>query len=385
MKEKGVELKAKRNAWFLGSSSFLNDVGGDMISSILPFYIGALGGGGVAIGLISGLREGLSSIFKIFGGWLSDRIGKRKIFVFLGYFFSFIFKFFIGLATTWQSLLWFVSLERFGKFRDAPRDAIIADSLNHRGKNFGIIQMLDTLGGVVGTLIVIFLFWKFGFEFKTIIFLAAVISFFSIVPIFFVKEPKIKAIKKNLLRGVEDLDGRLKYFVFVVSVFSFANFGLYMFLMLMAEEITGSVIYPLLFYILFNLVYAIFVTPFGELSDRFGRKRILLAGYFLFLIITIGFIFLSNFVHLFILFSLYGLVYAITNSSQRALVSDLAGEMKGTALGFFYTAMGLVSIPGGLVAGILWDINHKLMFEYLSVVAFVAVILLCFVKGGKKV
>ena len=132
MDGKTIDKRAKRNSWFLGTSSFLNDVGGEMIVPILPFYIVALGGGGIALGLISGLREGLSSIFKILGGWFSDRIGERKMFVFLGYFFSFIAKFFIGLAASWQQLLAFVSLERFGKFRDAPRDAIISESKKHR-------------------------------------------------------------------------------------------------------------------------------------------------------------------------------------------------------------------------------------------------------------
>ena len=130
--ETASDKKTTRNAWFLGSSSLLNDAGGDMIAPILPFYITALGGGGVALGLLSGLREGLSSVFKIFGGWFSDRIGKRKPFVFFGYLFSFIFKFFIGIANTWSQVLWFVSLERFGKFRDAPRDAIIAQHLRKR-------------------------------------------------------------------------------------------------------------------------------------------------------------------------------------------------------------------------------------------------------------
>src|SRR3990167_7054570 len=137
-----------RNVWSFGSASFLNDVGGEMIAPLLPFYIQSLGGAGIALGLVSGLREGLSSIFKILGGYFSDRIGKRKMFVFLGYFFSFIAKFFIGLAASWQQLLAFVSLERFGKFRDAPRDAIISESKKHKGEDFGIVQMMDVVWGI---------------------------------------------------------------------------------------------------------------------------------------------------------------------------------------------------------------------------------------------
>ena len=372
--------QARRNSWFLGGSSFLNDVGGEMISPILPFYISALGGGGIALGLLSGLREGLASLFKIFGGWISDRIGERKEFVFIGYLFSFIAKFFIGIASTWQQLLAFVSLERFGKFRDAPRDAILSDDRKHRGQDYGIVQMMDVVGGIIGAVIVLLLFWKLNLSFKTIIFIAASIAFLSIFPIFFVKTKKNKKIRKSLFEGIHLLNPRLKYFILVSTVFSLANFGIYMFLILIVSRVTGGIIYPMVLYILFNILFAVGVIPAGELSDKIGRKKLLLFGYLLFFLVALGFVFAEKLVYFFILFPLYGLTEAITNPAQRALVADLAGEMKGTALGSFYTATGLVAIPGGLIAGILWNVNPRIMFAYLTCVAFVAFLLLIFVK-----
>src|SRR3989344_588374 len=256
-KEDKIDKKnGSKNITLLGSSSLFNDIGSEMIASILPFYISSLGGGGVAIGLLSGLREGLSSLFKLLGGWLSDKIGKRMPFVFFGYLLSVIFRFLLIIANSWQAVISFVGLERIGKLRDAPRDAIIAVSTKKRGRGFGLHQAMDTAGGIIGTIIVILLFWNFTINFKLIILIAAGISSLSLVPLFFVKDPLAKKSKEGLFKGIKNLNKKLKYFIFVASIFTIANFGLYMFLLLRARDITGSIIYALAIYLLFNIVWA---------------------------------------------------------------------------------------------------------------------------------
>ena len=133
-------------------------------------------------------------------------------------------------------------------------------------------------------------------------------------------------------------------------------------------------------YILFSLTYAAFVIPFGKLSDKIGRKKVLIVGYLLFLIVSISFVYANILVYLVISFILYGFVYALTQANQRALVSDLSGEMKATAMGFYYSITGLVNIPAGIIAGLLWDVSYQTMFWYISAMALLSLILVLFIR-----
>lgn len=361
-----------------------NDMGSEMISPILPFMISSLGGGGVAMGLISGLREGLSSLLKLFGGWFSDRIGKRKEIVFLGYILSIILKFFIGFAQTATQIIISVSLERAGKIRDPPRDAIIARTKSKHANTFGLHQTFDSLGGAIGTILVILIFWLLHWNFRTIVFAAAFITLFSIVPIFFVKDKKSYPIKATLMEGVSLLDKKLKRAIYLMALFAFANFGLYMFILVKAKELSGNEILPLVLYAIFNLVYAFSANPVGKMADKFGKRLTLIGGYLLFSFVCIGFASFTSLIAITIMFILYGFVFAMTEPVQKAIVADLAGNKKGTAMGYFYFIKGLSAIFGGLVAGYIWDINNSIMFLYLALLGLIAMISLYVVRKAEK-
>jgi MFS family permease len=369
------EKEAKKNIILLGTSSLFNDTGSEIITPILPFYVAALGGGGVALGLLSGLRTGISSLIKVFSGWLSDKIGKRMIFVWIGYILSVIFKFILGFSTSWQQIAVSLSFERTGKLRDAPRDALIADSVKNRGWAFGLHKAMDVSGAIIGSLLVILLFWKLNLDFRTIIFIAAGIAGLSIIPLFFVKNKKGKKSKNGFFLSLKKINSKVKKLVFIFSVFSLADFGLYLFLVSRAKEVSGSILISLVLYAIFNIFYASLAIPFGKYSDRVGRKKVLIIGYSLFFVMSLGFIFASSIYWLLLLFIVYGVVEAIVQSNQIAFIADNSKE-RGTAIGLYHTCIGLVSIVAGLTAGFLWDISYTWMFIYTSIASFSALILI---------
>lgn len=368
------------NVLLLGVVSFLNDFSSEMVIPILPMFIASLGGAGLAVGLIGGLRDSLSSILRVLSGYWSDRLGRRKIFVSSGYLTSALFKLLLAFSKVWQHILVFASLERVGKgLRTAPRDAIIADSMpREKGRGFGIHRALDTLGAIVGSATVFILFWFLGFHFKSIILAAATLAFLSLIPLHFVREKSRKPRSVGLRISLRSLPGALRAFILVSSTFSLANFS-YMFFILRAQESFAgrwSVGMPILLYILFNAFYAALAVPFGRLSDRVGREKVIVSGYLLFSATSLGFALLDSPFSLVFLFAMYGTVYAMVDGNQRAYVSDLSpAGLRATALGTFHTATGLAALPASSIAGLLWEIDPRATFAYGAAVSALAVAL----------
>jgi MFS family permease len=378
------------NIKLMGTTSMLNDAGSEMVAPILPLFMASLGADGFVIGVLGGVRDALSSLLSIHFGRLSDKVGKRKPFVFAGYLINGLFKFMLFLSATWPIAFFCSALERMSKaVRNAPRDALISDSVSrdHLGRGFGLHRTMDTLGAVMGSAIALGLVYYASMDFRTIILIASALAFVSVIPLFFVKEgkPTTKLNKNGKKLENEMLNGLIN----IISIFSLGSIS-YMFLILKAQEIFPEglkVVGPMALYILFNVAYAALAIPFGRFADRFGKKRTLDIGYLLLFLTMLGLVFANSILFCAVMFVLFGAAYAIIETEQSAVVSSMSEDHeRGTALGKYYTKMSISKLIGSSVAGFAWTISPIYTFVYASAfTAAGAIMLFRFRRPTKKV
>jgi len=385
----GLFTGIKNNVIVLGTVSFLTDVSSEMIFPILPVFLTTiLGVGKEAIGLIEGIADSAASLLDIFVGYWSDN-GQRKKFVIAGYGLSSISKLGIALASTWPVFLVARGVERIGKsIRTSPRDAIIAASSDKktRGKAFGLHRAMDTLGAVIGPAVAyVILAWLGSTEtgYRAIFYLALIPAFLAVAVIwFFVKEPKEKAVpeserekakKIGFWQKLKLLRGDYRRFLLVSCLFSLAYFS-FALLIVRASEIGISAGNILLIYMLYNIVYMVFSVPVGQLSDKIGRKPVIIASFFLYALIVAGFVFATDFWQVAALFAVYGIFVTTDESVNKAYISDMVNEKeRGIALGAYNTAVGAVYLPASAVFGALWaGFGAPAAFGAAAVVAAIA-------------
>ena len=378
------------NIFILGLVSLLTDLSSQMVFPLIPLFLTTtLGAGAYAVGTVEGAAETTASLLKVISGYWSDKIKKRKPFVLLGYSLSSVTKPLFALAYTWPFVLFIRVVERIGKgLRTAPRDAIVAESCdkNVRGKAYGLQRAMDGIGSISGAVLAFLLLPSLGY--RNIFLLAFIPAIIAVFVILFVKEKKMpskEARKISLKISFRELPSNLKLFIAASSVFALGHFG-YAFLLLRAKNIGLTDDMAILMYVLFYIVYTLFIIPSGILSDKIGRKPVLAMGYLMFAITSLGLIYTSDLYGILLFFVIYGIFYAMVDGVQRAFVVDLAPKhLKATALGTFHTAVGLVALPGGYIAGMLWDkISPEATFVYGFLLAIISLILFMFVKGDKK-
>jgi MFS family permease len=380
-----MDKESKKKVRIFGIASFLNDMGSDIIYPVWPLFVRSLGANMSILGFLDGLGDALVSISQAISGYISDRIQKRKIFVWLGYLMGGISRIGYALSKSWVHLIPFRVLDRVGKIRSAPRDAIIADlSTNeNRGENFGFLRMMDNLGAVVGILLCILLVNFLGF--KKLFLLASIPSLIGVILILIsVKEQKRDSTK--IFKGIslKSFTPQFRYFLILSSIFSLGAFS-YSFLLVFAKEFGFKTGFIPVLYLIFTAIASLFSIPFGKLSDKVGRKKVLEISFFFWILVCLIFLFFKNYFGIILAFIFYGLHKGALEPSQRAFVSELVPqEIKASALGGYQMIIGLFSLPASFLAGILWDkIGTFAPFSFSLFLTILALILLFNLKVVK--
>ena len=363
------QAKFSRNVWAVTITSFLTDISSEMLFNLLPLFLfNVLGARTALIGLIEGVAETTSSLLKVMSGWFSDRLGSRKGLALSGYSLSTLAKPFLYFATTWGWVLGVRFADRAGKgLRTAPRDALLADSVGaeQRGLAFGFHRAGDTAGAVVGLLAALgILLTMQGDEkllnrstFQSIVLLSMIPAILAVLVLAVgAKDVKFNSSKDSVSRlSLKGLDRRFRAFLIIVILFTLGNSS-DAFLILRAQNAGLTVVGILGMLITFNLVYAIISGPAGALSDRVGRKHLLIAGWLFYSFVYLGFAFASSGWQAWVLMAAYGMYYGLTEGVAKAFVADLVqAERRGLAYGAYNAAVGIMAFPASLVAGLLWQ------------------------------
>ena len=357
-----------RNVWAVGLTSFFMDVSSEMVINILPLFLAnVLGVQTSIIGLIEGIAEATASLLKLFAGWLSDRLGGRKWLAVAGYALSAFSKPFFFFASTWELVAAVRWADRAGKgIRTAPRDALVADSVTPqtRGLAFGFHRAMDTAGEMLALLTAILVVWLAqrgavaleASTFRTVVLVSLLPAFLAVLSLAFgAKDVAVKSKRALPKFAFRSLGKPFMIFMVIVGVFTLGNSS-DAFLLLRAQKTGLSVLSILAMVATFSLIYTLVSTPAGSLSDRVGRRRLIVGGWLVYAAIYIGFGFASSGWQMWLLYVVYGLYYGMAYGTANALVADLVpAEVRGTAYGTYNAIVGILAFPASFIAGVLWQ------------------------------
>lgn len=355
----------------------------------MPLFLLSIGASKTSISLIEGIAESTASLLKAVSGYWSDKIGKNKPFMIIGYSITALITPLYALARIPLHILLFRFLERIGKgVRTAPRDSLISASVtkNEAGKSFGFQKAMDNSGAIVGPLAAFLLLYFFPLNYTNIFLWATLPAVLGVINlIVFIKEekPKINIHAKKF--SFNQLPKKFYYFLVVIFVFSLGNSADALLLIKTSETGINESYVPFV-YMIFNTVSVILAIPIGKLSDKIGRQKLIILGFFVYAVVYYFFGRFNNITMFIFLFVLYGLYSALTDGSQKALISDIVGsELKGTGYGIYHAVLGITLLPASLIAGLLYDnVNSNAPFYFGSAMATLATILMIIYSIAEK-
>ena len=363
----------------LGLVSFLTDLSSEMIFSVFAVFFTTIAGASAALlGMIEGLADLSASSLNYFAGWLSDRTGKRKVFALAGYGFSTLAKIILLISSSVAGLSIFRVIERLGKgFRGPPRDAwlsAVADK-DTRGYSFGVHKALDKSGAVLGPLIAYGLLSWLGdgaSTFRVLFWVALVPALLSIVVLSRIKDQSgVPHPRENMFYTWAVLSPGFKRYLIPAGIFSLAYFS-FGFLLLRAHSVGFTVKDIVLLYALYNIAFVIAAPLIGRLGDKVGRARMIMLGYLIYLLMSLGFAFAAAQWQLIVLFITYGVFFAIDEAQSKAFIADLEQERRASAIGLYNFVTGLLYLPASLIAGALWLLHPASAFLLAAGLAFAA-------------
>lgn len=381
MNEKRKIFGLEKNAFFTGLTSFFTDTSTKMVYSVMPIFLLSIGASKTTISLIEGIAESTASLLKVVSGYWSDKIGRNKPFMVIGYGIAAIIIPLYALARIPIQILFYRFFERIGKgLRTAPRDSLISGSIqkNEAGKTFGFQKAMDNSGAIVGPLIAFLLLSIFPLNYSCIFLLATIPAILGVLTIvIFIKEAKAETIKTTNKISLKQLPKKFYFFLIIIFVFTLGNSADALLLVKTSETGIDKAYIPFM-YMIFNAVSVLLAIPIGKLSDRIGREKLIILG---FLVYAIVYYFFGRFnsINIFIfLFMLYGFYSALTDGSQKAMISDIVSkDLTGTGFGIYHAVLGITLLPASLIAGLLYDkVNSNAPFYFGSAMALIATILM---------
>jgi MFS family permease len=377
------------NVKVLGAASLLNDIASEMIYPLLPVFLLSLGGNRIHLGLMEGFAESASSILKLFSGGWSDRAGRRKGFVLVGYALAAVARPILGLVVApWQLFIARIG-DRVGKgIRTSPRDALIADSTpaEIRGRAFGFHRAMDHLGAAIGPLLAAGFLWLWPGEYRAL-FLGTLVPGLLVLAllVFGLREPaKVGPPKEPFRPTLKPFDRNFKLYLAALAIFTLGNSS-DMFLLVRAGELgVPTVMLPLL-WCAFHVVKSSTNLVFGPVADKFGPRPQILIGWLIYAAIYLAFALATTAWHAWALFLAYALFYGLTEPAEKSFVANLVGaEHRGLGFGWFNFAIGLTALPSSLLFGWLYEeFGGLVAFGWGAALALAAAILLLGVRAAK--